>query len=364
MSGSDVTVEGLAGTRRDREALIGVNHIPQAERNGRAGKRRAGRRGEESPVEEAEFSSYYGKPVVKEPTWAALDIAGYLFLGGLAGASSVFAAGAELSGRPALARRLKLGAAGSISLSLVALVHDLGRPARFLNMLRVFKVTSPMSVGVWILSVYAPAASAAALGELRGLGRLRPLGRLGTVGAAVLGPAVASYTSVLISDTATPAWHEGHREMPFVFVASAASAAAGLGLLAAPLDENAPARRLALIGAVAEISTVKLLERRVGIVAEAYHHGRAGTLMRAAEALTLAGVAGALSRGHRSRRVAALSGAALMAASACARFGIFEAGRQSARDPKYTVLPQRERSGAARSRSEDPPAAAGNDDTD
>jgi hypothetical protein len=131
--------------------------------------------------------------------------------------------------------------------------------------------------------------------------------------------------------------------MPFVFVGSAASAAAGLGLLGAPLAENGPARRLAMIGALAELTAVRLLERRVGVVAETYHRGRAGALMRAAEALTVAGVLGATRRGHRSRRGAALSGAALLGASACARFGIFEAGLQSARDPKYTVQPQRER---------------------
>jgi formate-dependent nitrite reductase membrane component NrfD len=304
---------------------------------------RGGRRKRESVVPEAEFSSYYGRPIVKEPTWKPLDIAGYLFLGGLAGASSSLAAGAQLSGRPGLARPLKLGAASAISLSLVALVHDLGRPARFLNMLRVFKPTSPMSVGVWIVSAYAPAAGVAALGELVSLGRLRPLGKLASAGAALLGPAVASYTGVLISNTATPAWHEGHREMPFVFVGSAASAAAGLGLLGAPLAENAPARRLAVIGTVAEIAAVTLLRRRVGIVAETYRDGRAGTLMHAAEALALAGVAGAIGAGHRSRLAAGLSGAALLAASACARFGIFEAGLASARDPKYTVIPQRER---------------------
>jgi len=292
-------------------------------------------------VPPAEFSSYYGKAIVKEPTWAAFDIAGYLFLGGLAGASSTLAAGAELSGRHGLARPLKLGAAGAISLSLLALVRDLGRPERFLNMLRVFKPTSPMSVGVWILSAYAPAAIAAAAAELAG--GLRSLGRGGTLGAALLGPAVASYTAVLIADTATPAWHDGHREMPFVFVGSAASAAAGLGLLFAPLAENSPAVRLAVIGAGAEMTAVKLLERRIGIVAENYHQGRAGKLMRAAEALTVLGVAGAVRHGRRRRSAAALSGAALLAASACARFGIFEAGRRSARDPRYTVVPQRER---------------------
>jgi formate-dependent nitrite reductase membrane component NrfD len=306
-------------------------------------RRRRRRRRDGSMVPEAEFSSYYGRPIVKEPTWAALDIAGYLFLGGLAGASSTLAAGAQLSGRPGLARPLKLGAVGAISLSLVALVHDLGRPARFLHMLRVFKPTSPMSVGVWILSAYAPAAGAAALGELVPRGRLRALSHLGTAGAALLGPAVASYTSVLIANTATPAWHEGHREMPFVFVGSAASAAAGLGLLGAPLEENSPARRLAVVGALTEITAVRLLERRVGVVAETYHRGRAGVLMRAAEALTLIGLAGAAKSGHRSRVGAAISGTALLAASACARFGIFEAGVASSRDPKYTVVPQRER---------------------
>jgi formate-dependent nitrite reductase membrane component NrfD len=293
------------------------------------------------------FGSYYGRAIVREATWESRDIAGYFFLGGLAGASSVLAAGAQLTGRPALARPLKLGAAGAIHLSLVALIHDLGRPARFLNMLRVFKPTSPMSVGVWVLSAYAPAATAAALGELVGTGelarRIRPLASAGTAGAALLGPAVASYTAALVATTATPAWHEGHREMPFVFVGSAASAAAGLGLLAAPLAQNGPAVRMAAIGAAGELTAVKLLERRIGMVAETYREGRAGKLMGAAEALTLTGVAGAVLLGRRSRFAAALSGAALLAASACARFGIFEAGQASARDPKYTVAPQRER---------------------
>lgn len=319
--------------------------------NGRSGQPRGGgRKRRREPV----FDSYYGRPIVREATWESTDIAGYFFLGGLAGASSVLAAGAQLTGRPALARPLKLGAAGAIHLSLVALVHDLGRPARFLNMLRVFKPTSPMSVGVWILSAYAPAATAAALGELVPRGRLGLAGRLvrafagpGTAGAALLGPAVASYTAALVATTATPAWHEGHREMPFVFVGSAASAAAGLGLLTAPVAQNAPAVRMAALGAAGELTAVKLLERRIGIVAETYHEGRAGKLMRTAEALTVAGVGGALAFGGRSRFAAALSGTALLVASACARFGIFEAGLASARDPRYTVQPQRERLAAA-----------------
>ena len=59
-------------------------------------------------------------------------------------------------------------------------------------------------------------------------------------------------------------------------------------------------------------------------------------------ALTAGGLAGAL-LGRRSRALSALSGASLLAASALTRFGIFEAGMASARDPKYTIAPQRQR---------------------
>jgi formate-dependent nitrite reductase membrane component NrfD len=306
----------------------------------RMNERRGRRGGEQFMVPKAEFRSYYGRPVIKEPVWQAPDVPGYFFLGGLAGASSVLAAGAQLTGRPGLARAAKAAALGGISLSMVALVNDLGRPARFYNMLRVFKVSSPMSVGTWILSAYGPAAGAAALSEFTGI--LPPIGAVATAGAAVLGPAVTTYTAVLLSDTAIPAWHEAHREMPYVFAGSAASAAGGFGLLAAPSREAEPARRLAIVGAAVELTARQLLERRLGEGAEPYHAGQAGKLMRAAEILTVAGLAGAaLSR--RSRVLSALSGATLLAASAATRFGIFEAGRASARDPKYTIVPQRKR---------------------
>jgi hypothetical protein len=139
-------------------------------------------RGERSMVPRAEFSSYYDRPVLHEPTWAATDIAGYLFLGGLAGASSVLAAGAQLTQRPRLARTAKVGAAGAIGLSLAALVHDLGRPSRFLNMLRVFKPTSPMSVGSWLLAgtrhLPGPPRPARSPAGCPGSGRWPPAGRL------------------------------------------------------------------------------------------------------------------------------------------------------------------------------------------
>jgi len=153
---------------------------------------RRGRRGEQPMVPQAEFTSYYGKPILNPPVWEARDIAGYFFLGGLAGGSSLLAAGADLTGRPGLARAAKTGAFGAGLLSVAALVHDLGRPARFINMMRVFKVTSPMSVGSWLLGGYVPAAGVAAVCSLTG--RLPRVGAAATAGAALLGPGVAAYT--------------------------------------------------------------------------------------------------------------------------------------------------------------------------
>ncbi len=291
---------------------------------------------------EPEFTSYYGRPIINPPIWEELDIGGYLFLGGLAGSSSIIAAAADLTGRRAMARASRLGASVAISASLLALIHDLGRPLRFLNMLRVFKPSSPMSVGVWILVGYAPLTFGATASEL--IEELPDaVGRAAGLGAAALGAGVASYTAALVADTAVPAWHGGFRELPFVFVGSAAIAGAGLALTASPTADTVPIRRLAVAGACVELIAERLMERSLGMVAETLRSGSAGRKLRAAKALTALGAAGAAFGAGRSRRVAALSGAALIAGSLCTRLGIFEAGMMSAEDPKYTVIPQRER---------------------
>lgn len=307
-----------------------------------------GRRGEQPVVPRAEFTSYYGKPILNPPVWEAKDIAGYFFLGGLMGASSLLAAGADLTGRPGLSRAAKTGALAASAVSVAALVHDLGRPARFINMMRVLKVTSPMSVGTWLLGGYVPAAWVAAATALTG--RLPRIGAAATTGAAVAGPAVAAYTAVLISDTAVPAWHDGYPEMPFVFTGSGAMAAGGLGLLTAPTDESGPARYLALAGQIMEMTAFEHMTRRLGMVAEPYHKERGGVYTAIGQILGALGATGAalsatpaVPAGTARRIVTAVSGAALMGASVATRWGVFHVGMTSARDPKYTVVPQRER---------------------
>jgi len=296
-------------------------------------------------VPDAEFTSYYGRPVIKEPVWKVPDVPAYLFLGGLAGASSVLAAGAELSGYRELAKVAKAGALGAISLSALALVNDLGRPKRFVNMLRVFKPSSPMSVGSWLLAVYGPVAGAAAVSEVTG--RLPKAGLAATLAAGLLGPGIATYTAALICDTAVPAWHQGYREMPYVFAGSAASAAGGLGLLAVRPKDAQPARDLAILGATVELIAKqqlisRLTETQGQSLAEPYETGTTGAILRLAEFLTAGALAGAV-LGGRSRAISAVSGASLLVASAMTRYGIFQAGMASARDPKYTIVPQRRR---------------------
>jgi len=317
-----------------------------------------------SMVPEAEFSSYYGRPILKKPTWKNPDVPLYLWVGGMAGASSVVAALADATGRPVLRRGGRLVAAGGAALGTVALVHDLGRPSRFLNMLRVVKPTSPLSVGSWILAPFAGAASAAAASEVTGVAPA--LGRLAGWGAAAFGPPLASYTGVLLADTAVPAWHEVHGELPVLFAASGAAAGAGAqlivtGLAGAPRRERTPVARLAVAGAAAELAAGEILERRLerlpGGVVDAWRTGRAGRWNRLARALTVAGGLGALLAGLRgpSGRVAAVaSGAALAAGSLATRFAAFEAGLASAADPQHVVAPQR-----ARLATEGPASAEG-----
>ena len=303
-------------------------------------------------VPPAEFVSYYDRPIVKASPWEA-DIPAYLFLGGLAAGSSLLAAGADLTGRTALRQSARLTAIGAVTLSFAALVHDLGRPARFHHMLRVAKITSPMSVGTWILTGYAPLAGLAAAGELR---RLLPpllrrlvgtpsslLARSAGLGAAGLAPALASYTAVLLADTATPSWHEARHHLPFIFVGSAAAAAGGMGMLCAPLAETGPALAIGIGGAAVDLVVSRQMEVAMGLTAEPMHHGRAGRYLRAAKALTLSGATLAALAGRQHRNAAAIAGASLLAGSVCTRFGIFHAGQQSAADPRFVVVPQRQR---------------------
>src|SRR6266536_1742519 len=224
--------------------------------------------------------SYHGRPVLKEPVWT-WEIPWYFFLGGMAGA--VRAAGVR-------------------------------RPPGRQPLLRVFKPTSPMNLGSWLLAALSPTLLGAAVADR--LGTAPRLARAAEGVAAVLGPGLATYTAVLLADTAVPVWHEAGRELPFVFAGSAAAAAGAAACLLTPPGDAGPARRLAVGGAAAELAAVTVIERRLGELAEPYRQEPARRSARLAKGL---GLAGALVLGLAGRRrvPAAAGGALLLAGSAC-----------------------------------------------
>jgi formate-dependent nitrite reductase membrane component NrfD len=287
-----------------------------------------------------EMDSYYGRPVVKEPVWQP-EIPWYLFTGGLAGGCSVLHGAARVTGNHRLAKSsLFVGAAAEI-VSPILLISDLGRPERFLNMLRVFKVTSPMSVGSWILAVSSGASNTAAALEL--VGKLKPVKLLAEVVSFATGPPLATYTGALLANTSIPVWSEARNELPWLFGLSAAASGGAAVAAVTPTECAGPARRAAIVGTALELGLTEVMQRKLGFVGEVYHQGEAGRYGKVSKLCASTGAALLAWRGRRSRLAAGVGGGLVLAGEAALRWSVFKAGFQSARDPRYTVLPQKER---------------------
>ncbi len=218
---------------------------------------------------------YYRLPVLKQPSWK-WEVPLYFFVGGAAGTAAVIASVAELTGAPpSLARDARRLALAGAVVSPALLISDLGRPARFLAMLRVFKPQSPMSMGVWILLAFSGASFTANLGEWLRRRSLFPalsmlLQNSGDIAALLLGLPFASYTGVLIGATVIPVWNRNASLLPAHFLASGVGASVGVLELAGH-DERA----LHLLGAGAALA-----ETAVGAAIEAKDDPAAAPLKR------------------------------------------------------------------------------------
>jgi hypothetical protein len=297
---------------------------------------------EQLQVPPADFQSYYGRPILKVSRWKEPHLPAYLFLGELSGALAVVGAVAHATGRRSLARTAKLAAAAGAYAGGAALTLELGRPERFLHMLRVAKPTSPMSMGSWILSAHSGLVSAAVASEVTG--RLTRIGSAAGAASALTGPLLAAYPAVLLADTAVPAWHAAYRELPVLFAGGAMTAAGAVGLAASAVSRDRtefdPAYRLAMIGSVVESLGGYGLETMPGLAGEPYRTGPGGRMLTVARYLTMGGGVAAL--GARRSRVAAATAAALLTGGGvCAKFAVLRAGKASAADPKYVVASQR-----------------------
>src|SRR4051812_29262984 len=177
--------------------------------------------------------SYYGQPVIKEPIWT-WEIPCYFFAGGLAGASATMAYLAELRGERDLARRTWATALVAVTASPVLLTMDLGKPSRFVNMFRVLKVTSPISIGSWILAASGLATAVSTAHAWTGL--FPRASCTARPAAALLGLPLSTYTAALAANTAVPVWHEARPTLAFVFASGARGQPRGAGGPGGPPD--------------------------------------------------------------------------------------------------------------------------------
>jgi hypothetical protein len=286
---------------------------------------------------------YYGVPLLKEPQWNP-EVPLYFFVGGAAGASAVIANSASwLSDDPELVRSARWVAAAGGALSSALLIMDLGKPSRFLNMLRVFKPQSPMSMGAWALSTFSTFSAASAFANLmrQKLGDSIPVSILenaaGTLAAAT-GLVMSSYTGVLIGATVIPVWNQNAGTLPIHFAASGMNSAVSLLELLGAGDNRA--LNLLGIGASAyEVYEGFELETRRDRVNEPVHKGLSGAMVRAGGVLSGPvplglRVAYAITGNKTLRQAAAWSS---IAGSLLTRYGWVHAGRSSARDHRIPL---------------------------
>ena len=261
----------------------------------------------------------------------------YFFVGGAAGAAAVLGAAARWTGADdRIVRRARWIAAAGAALSPPLLIADLGRPERFLHMLRVFKPQSAMSVGAWTLVAFSTAASAAAFADLldRRLGGRVPVRLVADAASTLSGVAglgMATYTGVLLGATAIPVWFENAALLPGHFAASALGCAVAL-LELLGCDDGA-LDTLGLGAAAAEAAVGLVLERRRSRSLAPLKTGVSGGLVRAGGILSGPLALGLRVLGRRRPAFRRAAGLASLAGSLCTRIGWVAAGHASARDP-------------------------------
>jgi formate-dependent nitrite reductase membrane component NrfD len=311
--------------------MNGSGHRPAAEREARLDRLRedAARSTPARPI-----AGYYGRPVLKPAIWT-WEVPAYLFIGGASGICAVLAAVAGYAGDAGLARDARHLAVTGAALSPLLLISDLGRPERFLNMLRVFKPQSPMSVGAWVLAVFCAAEFGSMAGHMAGSPAAGVIARLCDAVAALLGVVLATYPGVLMGATAIPVWNRFARVLPWHFAASSLGAAVSMLELA---GHRVPSLNILGIAAAVSVTALALVtDFRRDAVSKPLVSGRSGNLSLAGDILS-----GPLPLGLRftagfwpwTRLVAA---ACAVLGSLLTRFAWVAAGRQSAADPDVVL---------------------------
>jgi len=296
--------------------------------------------------------TYFERPMLKAPHWE-WNVITYLFLGGVMGGLGVLAtiAREEKEDERRLRRSARFASFALAAINPLILISHLGRPERFLHMLRIVKIKSPMSLGVWGLIFFSGAAGANVVRELadmgvlpRGMRRLAP--SLTTPLQAALGAFVAGYTGVLLSATAVPLWGAGKKHIPAASVCSGFAGACALaGLLATIEGNHAVTRkleRLEIVAGGAELAILLDFKRAAGSYGAPMFEGARGEKFRTHT--LLAGIVAPMALnliGSAIRLPKPLDAVRTTAASILTLFGgyifretLIEAGKASAADPR------------------------------
>ena len=303
---------------------------------------------------------YYDIPVIHGPHWKWLVI-GYFYFGGISGASAVIGWFLRLYGGTSGAALARIATYVSFLTLLpcpVLLILDLGRPARFLHMLRRFRITSPMSVGTWGLTTFGVISTLAAglqfLDDRSSRKGERPTALPRTVGdglsllAGLSGFFVAGYTGVLLAATAVPLWSKRPALLGPLFLSSAmTSGAAAVSAVASAIDREGGdghdrLRALETISTLTEEALLITWILALGSTAKPVVEGRLGMVVRhgavgAGMVLPLIGAALPPCLPRRLRRPVNIASAALTLAGVFAvRSAVVIGGHRSANDPGAT----------------------------
>jgi formate-dependent nitrite reductase membrane component NrfD len=283
--------------------------------------------------------------MLNAPVWSH-EIPIYFWFGGMAAGSSFVALACDLAGDEKSARVARKVALGALAPAPPLLIKDLGRPERFLHMLRIFKTRSPMSMGTWCLSLFGTLGAGAVGADL--LGRRRLAKALGGANA-IVGGYLGSYTGVLLAATAVPVWSRSKLLLGPIFVSTATLTGAGavrLTLAALGQDEEHPSQRALLLvesGAMAgELLLSEINHHHLGRLATVLEEGHGGAWFRRAKWLARTGLGLRWSRRRGTGRWADhLASVSFMAAALSFRFAWVESGTASARDDEAVALNHR-----------------------
>lgn len=270
--------------------------------------------------------TYYGQPVVKAPPWE-WKVSAYLVAGGVAGTAAALAAACGPGRLGTMAMGLAAVSGGTGAGLLMA---DLGRPERFLNMMRVVRPTSVMNVGGYLLS----ATTGAAFGTL-GLKLIgAPGARLLQSGAGVVGLPLSAYTGVLLGATAIPGWNIGLTTLPPLFLASgAATSGSLLGLVPLDSHERRTVAAFTIAGQTGELVAGAVLDRQLASRprVKACYDATPGWRLGKWLTVTSVGLTVLPGRERPWRRVAAC--VLGVVGSSLTKTAVFSAGMRSAADP-------------------------------